>query len=133
MYGHEQQMTVLVEKQKVLETLIKNLTKHKLEVAEALEGFAAKAEAALAEELERVRKGKVDGVQVILPAPKSFVRAFESAIAMLEAHQGATISLTQKQFETYMMNRWDWLRAYQMSNSAYSGTVASMPGDEDEN
>lgn len=130
MHG-EQQMKVTVTKERVLSALRANLAQHKIEVEDARKGFAKAAKKALEDELAKVGKGKLRNIFLSLTAPQNHTRDFESAIAMLEAHQGDTLELTQRQFETYVMNRWEWFRQYAATNSAYTGTLAPAAEDNE--
>lgn len=121
---------VEVRKVDLLTVLKKNREQH---VKDYLEACAGYKEAALAKiedvssEL-KARIGRLKDGQVIalvalqfnLEVPKSFEKAYDQAIVMLEMSVDDTVTLEESEFAQYVMDDWEWKEQFTMSNRRYS-------------
>jgi len=121
MMGHYGiQMNVTCDTKEILGKLRANLEKHSELVAEARDGYAKRAEAALEEKLALFRSGKIASLNFHLKAPQDFSNVYKTAIQMLELHQQEHIVLSASEFRKLVEDEWDWTREFFVSNSSYS-------------
>jgi len=125
-------MKVVVSKTTVLEALKKNRDLHKTIVKEAREGYVIQARKALEKELKKLEAGKPVRIGIHLELPSDNTKVYDTAIQMLEMHEGESVELDAAQFRVLVMNKWDWMDQFLFANRGYSQTAASMmPGDEE--
>lgn len=116
---------VTVDKSKALAKVRENRTQHARLVEEARAGYREKAKIALKEKLERLLAGRTVSLSFHLPQPQDFTREYDTAIAMLEAHEEAVVVLKPDEFRRLMRDEWDWMSSFAAVNAAYSeGTRA---------
>lgn len=118
------EMTFKVED--LREIVEKNRDEHRKIFKEALIGYKEAAVNELEIMLERARVGKsAFEVRLHLPLPRDHTREYNAVIEMLRLTSDAEILLNQQEFTQYVMDDWDWMRDFLVSNSAYSTTAAS--------
>lgn len=123
-------MKVSVDRKALLTKLHNNLEQHKIIVAEAEEGYLKKATMMLEERLGKLREGKKVPLSFYgIDEPRDYSKVYETAIHMLEAHNGDTVELTAEQFRMLSMDEWDWRRDFIGVNAMYSMTAARMSDD----
>jgi len=143
--GDDRTITANVEE--VLVALRTNLEEHQEIVAEATIGYRRKCAAAVLKAQEKLQKrwGKIeDGEKFEMGSihfnealPDNHSREFNTIIKMLElhlaAHEGqmearhgtdpktpATIELKAIDVQRFVLNDWDWMNNFLLSNSSYS-------------
>lgn len=57
-----------------------------------------------------------------LPEPKDYTDEFDKAIAMVEWQVGDTIELSERDFQRYVLNQWEWAGAFAATTSTYLGS-----------
>jgi len=113
-------MTTKVPRQKLLETLRSNLSRHASIVQEARNGYITKARVALERRLEQLRKGEMVSLQFTLTPPTDYTEVYKSAISMLEWNTDETIELQADEFRQLVEDEWDWTNSFLSSNMGYS-------------
>jgi len=116
MYG----MRIVASRDEVLATLRKNREGHAQIVAEAREGYVAKAQEALTRRLGQLREGKIVDLSFSLKPPKDHTDEYDTAIAMMELHQDETIALTSEQVRSLIQDKWDWTQDFLVGSAHYS-------------
>lgn len=112
---------IKVDKHQLLETLKENRKNHVNTYDEVLESYRAKGVELLAEHIERIRNGAVEKIVVTLPQPKNYEEEYDRAIAMLEWSEDEYIELYEHEFDSYVMDKWDWKREFNTTAASYSG------------
>ena len=103
-----------------------NMEKHRAIFEEAVEGYRAEALRLLEEQIERIKKGRLVPVQIMLPLPVDHTKDYERVIQMMTICQDEEIELTEEDFAAYVMDDWRWKQEFLVSNSRYSQTATSM-------
>lgn len=117
---------VIVKRDALLEHLHENRAAHQGIFEEAVEGYKAEAVARLERHLERVKKGRMEIVQVYLEVPVNHTKDYDRIIRMVEMSVADEIELSQRDFSAYVMDDWTWKQQFLTSNSTYSATATRM-------
>lgn len=111
---------VTVKKDELLSTLKTNLETHKKDYDEALAGFKTTAKEKLEEHLELLNTtGKVV-LQLGLTVPVEYSKEYNRVIRMLEMSTADEISISERQFNQYVMDDWNWKGAFTANSVMYS-------------
>jgi hypothetical protein len=125
---------ITVNKNQLIEKLNDNRANHREIFLEAQEGYRKAVIAELDSMLADARAGKNIRTVVSLRAPVDQTKDYDCALAMLAMHVEETISLTQQEFQCYVLDQWGWKNAFNVSNAAYSPKLSAMlamhPEDE---
>jgi hypothetical protein len=119
---------VTVAKDELLAKLRQNREDHIQIFFEAMDGFRAKAEAELQQQLDLVRSGHNKDIRVYLSAPVDHSNDYDRAIAMIEMALGGEIVLSEHDFVQYVLDDWKW-QEYFVSNSYGSTSATGKFGD----
>lgn len=117
--GSSISMKTKVSRTKLLDILKQNLQEHNKILAEAIEGYKTNLVRLLTRELQRARDFG-EFVQFHLPKPQSYAKIYESCIKMLEMGEAETIDLDPQEFESLVLDQWDWQQGFLSSNCGYS-------------
>lgn len=104
----------------VLAKVRENREKHAQMVQEARAGYLKQAEAELSRRLGAIREGKVVPLSFQLQVPHDFTSMYDTTIAMLAAHQDATVVLEADEFRNMVEDQWDWTNQFALVNAVYS-------------
>lgn len=116
---------VTLPTEEVLTQLRVNHANHQKLVAEAREGYIARAQAKLLEKLAQLKEGKPVSLQEYnLTPPRDFAWAYETTIAMLSRHEGPTVRLNADEYRHLIEDVWEWTGQFVSSNSSYSKSTA---------
>ena len=63
-------------------------------------------------------------ININIDAPENHSRAYENAIQQLEYEVNDIVELDQREFNSYVLNQWDWVDSFVMSNSKYSSATS---------
>lgn len=126
MHGRVASMPVVVKKDKLLATLMKNREDHQELCQEARNGYIEEAQKILAKKMERLRKGHAVSLHVTLVVPRDFTDTYDTAIEMLKWSVEDEIKLTGQEFRNLVMNEWDWMDDWLHSNMSYSSKVSAL-------
>lgn len=116
MYG----MSIIADRQEVLTALRANRETHAQIVAEAREGYVAKAREALERRLGEIREGKVVALTFSLKPPQDHTRDYDTVIRMLEMHKDDIYALSAEQVRCFIEDRWDWTQEFLVGSAHYS-------------
>lgn len=111
---------IVVEKDRLRETLEKNRAKHREIFEEALEGYKTRAVELLEEHIERIRSGKVEQVVVSLPRPEDHTDDYDRALANLDWTIFDTVELSAQEFDCYVRDNWRWKREFVATTAMYN-------------
>lgn len=116
-------ISVKVNKYKLIETLKANLEKHVEAHKKALEVWRERAANKLQELSEKVRDGKVRSIDVmsISDVPTSYAPSYESVIDMLSYCDDVILELTSEDFSRYVQDKWEWKQSFLSNSSKYGG------------
>lgn len=142
--------TIKARPSELLAAIRKNYEQHKLDYAEAFEGYKVELFDA-AERAVQEFKASVDrlvvrataaslekgdkpvpphlAVPVLgLKVPVSHAADYEVVIRMLEFEQAELVEIDQAQFECYVMDRWDWKEEFADVAVGYSNSLKAARG-----
>ncbi len=123
---------IKIKKDKLLEILKENRSKHRAIFEEALEGYKKKAEEVLSARLRQLKAGERVRMTFSIPEPADQTKDYNRVIRMLELMEGDAIELSEQDFAMYVMDEWSWKRNFLHSNSAYSHTAVMALQDAGE-
>jgi hypothetical protein len=112
-------ITITVEKVKLLDVLKSNRTTHGIAYASAWEGYCKMARTELEEKLARIKQGRRIDPFLGHNPPDDHTRDYDDVIEMLEMDVRDTVDLTQAQFRCYVKDNWGWKQTWTASNTAY--------------
>jgi hypothetical protein len=105
---------VIVNVNRVLETLRTNREAHVTEFKEALDLYKQIIIKELSTKLKAAKRG--DEVDFRFSnRPTSFADQFDNAIAKLEWTTSTEVSLTDSEFRQYVLGQWSWKNAFETS------------------
>lgn len=110
---------ITVNKEKLLDTLRTNRDAHHDLFVKAQEVFREKVIEALDKRLEAARNGGKIDLRIGLPEPLDYTDSFERAIAMVEWAEGNTVELSERDFQRYVLNDWEWAVAFAQNTGSY--------------
>jgi hypothetical protein len=113
-------MQVIMKKDELLAVLEKNHKEHLEFFEEANKNYLLKVEEAI-QEVSRIFAAtkKLDTEPLQISKPQSFSSQYSEAIEMVKFTEEALITLPQKEFRQYVLDKWDWMYNFYASNSAY--------------
>lgn len=113
--------TIKVSKNDLREALINNRAKHVEEYERSLNGYFKAAEKAVANLLEKVkgRTSEID-LDINLVRPVSYEKHYDTALEMLDWHQGTSVDLTQAEFRQYIQDEWGWKQHFVGTTQMYA-------------
>jgi hypothetical protein len=109
----------------VLSTLEANRATHAQLVADARAGYIKQATKSLQHKLAQLAEGKpVQLNDYNLTPPSDHTYVYDTTIAMLRKHDGATVRLNADEYRHLMEDVWDWTSQWVSRNSAYSASTS---------
>lgn len=116
-------VTIVVEKEALINTLKQNRETHITEYEEALAGWRTKMTAACMETSQKADKGELKdfprALSKLNDVPDSHVKDYDRVIQMLEMDTQDKITLNAQDFSRYVQDEWAWKERFDLSNSAY--------------
>jgi hypothetical protein len=119
---------IVVPKETLLAKLRENRDAHQAIFEEAVEGYKKRAVELLEGHIERIRKGSLERVHVVLPMPENHKDDYDRVIAMLEMDISNTVEIPEDDFTAYVMDDWAWKHGFLTSTASYSDTASAMLG-----
>lgn len=113
--------TITVNKNALVETLRQNRNVHRDVFIAAQDAYRVAMIAELDRALEEARAGKQIKRAFSLPVPEDHTADFDTAIEMLEWHQGDTVELGHYEFQQYVQNQWGWRASFAANTESYLG------------
>lgn len=112
--------TVVVQKDKLVETLTTNRDAHRAIFEEALEGYKTRSVELLEEHIERIKKGKVERIVVSLPVPEDHTDDYDRALTSLEWSIFDEVELSMREFDQYVRDNWSWKNEFTATTAMYN-------------
>lgn len=111
--------TITVAKDQLLATLKDNREAHRELFLKAQDAFRERVIEVLDHKLAEAREGHKVELWIRLPEPEDHTDSFDRAIAMVEWAVGDTIELSEKDFQRYVLNLWEWEQAFAANTMSY--------------
>jgi hypothetical protein len=112
---------ITVKKDALLADIRKNFGKHRQILETANVAYRAKAIEELRANLEAAINQKPIRRGITCTEPENHTKEYETVIAMLEMCVADEITITERQFQCFVMDNWDWKSRFQASTAAYIG------------
>lgn len=77
-------------------------------------------------ELVRAKAGKRFQVSFSLVQPSDQTKDYDRVIGMLEMDTEHDVLLSEKDYQSYVLDDWQWKQNFLFSNSSYSDTAAAL-------
>jgi hypothetical protein len=125
----QHEMSVMVDRKKVIEIVKQNKEAHIAEVIEAKKRWQTKM-MQLAQKIIEVGpklKKFPRALHLLRSEPESHAKDFDKALKMLELDVRDTIELPPRLFGQLILNQWDWSGSHSYMNFAYGVTGATGP------
>lgn len=110
---------VKINKTELLVKIIANRLAHETDYNEAMTAYRKKAIEKLTEMLKSAKSGGNILINTGLTQPVNQLSSYDKAIAMLEMSVDKEIELSERDFDCYVLDNWDWKAFTLMANSAY--------------
>ena len=116
-------VTIVVYKAELVNTLKQNRETHITEHEKALSGWRTKMTAACMETSQKSDKGELKDfprkLSKLRDVPTTQIKDYDRVIQMLEMHTEDTITLNAQDFSRYVQDEWAWKESFTLSNSHY--------------
>lgn len=112
---------VRVDKESLVETLRYNKEAHVQEYTTALEKYREAVAKELSKRLRVVKNGDDFNLRFNLPEPVDYSEEFEETIQMLEWETSPEITLSERDFKRFVLNKWEWSEIFAASTRSYLG------------
>lgn len=111
----------------LIKKLKANRKKHKAEFISAKKKWIKKAVKELrkvADRAEKTNSLKAEAFQPLanLPKPSSYVESYNTAIARLEWDVRDTVELDEREFQSWVLDKWQWSGAFVGTTSLYNAS-----------
>jgi hypothetical protein len=98
----------------------KNRDAHKAIYEQAFEGYRKACVANLEQNLEAVRKGSKQRVWLTEVPPDDHTKDYDRILRMIDLSIDTEVVLTEKGFQQYVLDDWDWKQAWATANTKYT-------------
>lgn len=113
------ELTILVDKDQLLEALRENREKHGAAFAKAKAGYIKVTTKQVKEYLTRLANGELLERAFIPQPPENHTGDYDDAIDMMTWSTDDKIELAQGQFRQYVKDDWGWKDSWTASNTQY--------------
>jgi hypothetical protein len=111
----------------LLERLKANREGHRALFLKAQDGYRAAVILALDKALRDAQHDVAYRTYIALVAPEDHTSDYDTVIAMLEMSVEPTITVEQREFQSYVLDKWDWAAHAKFLNSTYAGGGSVSP------
>lgn len=111
---------VKVNKAELLAVLKDNRNKHKSLFDLAVEGYRKAVLEDLDQHMERVKKGSLERIVIVLPVPEDHTSDYDRVIKMCEMSIDDVLEVEEQEFSEYVMDSWSWKKQWLLSNTQYT-------------
>lgn len=114
---------ITVDVSDLIEVVVENRDKHLDELGLALDRFYESARNALFDRIAEVTNETIKDLRFDLPVPESHAGDYDRVVKMLEMTLNAgqdTVVLRESEQESYVMDNWDWKRAFTETTAFYA-------------
>ena len=122
---------IKVDKAKLIATLEENRAKHRKIFEEACDGYQKAVIKELEAQLSRAKAGIRRSIQISILAPVDQTKEYDRAIAMLKMSVDDQALLSERDFQCYVLDDWDWKQKFLAANRMYSRSAAMALSAED--
>ena len=108
---------------KTLDLIVKlkdNKNEHILEYSEAVKAYKAKAQEVLENSLTHLEETGEYIAPEFLTEPVNKEKEYDRVITMLQMAEEKEIEISERDFQQYVMDEWDWADNVKLSNTMYS-------------
>lgn len=118
--------TITVNKSDLLTTLRSNRDEHAADYTSGIAEYQRQAAERLRALADKVTEDPDTDLFIRdLPKPENHTGDYDTAIKMLEWHQGESMELGIDDFEHYVLDKWQWKERFAASMSNYSAKFSS--------
>lgn len=117
--------TVRISKKKLLDQLEKNRNDHKFIYDAAMEGFKKSVVTALYDAYKKAQKGEEYITDMDLDEPVCHLDEYNNIIARVNWNESDFIELDRREFDQFILDKWDWQYNFLTSSSSYSMSSSS--------
>jgi hypothetical protein len=115
---------VTVKKEELLSKMKQNCAAHREDYVIARKGYEAEVIAELERALGKAKAGTEFKTYFDdLDAPKEHVDDYETVIGMLEMSVADEITITERQFRQFVLDKWDWKADFVGTMSKYTSNA----------
>ena len=111
------QVTVRVED--LSSILHDNRDQHREQFLEAQHVYRARVIEWLDEQLASARRGEKVRRAISLPEPEDFTDEYDRVIRMLEMSVEDKVTLTAREFDNFVRDKWDWTQRFATNTTSY--------------
>jgi len=104
----------------LVKKLKKERKKHRDEFLRAQVRYREKVIEVVDAHLREMRNGGKIKTYVNLPEPEDHTEDYDTVILMMERSKGATVTLSEREFKTYVEGKWGWLSSFAANTQAYT-------------
>jgi len=109
-----------------LRTIVQtNRDAHHKVFIEAMEGYRKLAIEELEHSIQEAKAGRKIHRLILLEEPVDQTKQYDTILRMLSLTTEAEVTLSYREFRQYVMDEWDWMDQFVMSNSRYVSSDAS--------
>ncbi len=116
---------VRINKEKLLNQLQKNRNEHKVIYEEAMAGWEEQVVKGLKKALKKAEAGKEYITDLDLETPPCHLDEYDNIIERVNWHEDEIIELDHREFNQFVLDKWDWQHYFLMSASSYSSSSSS--------
>ena len=110
---------ISVDKDQLIKTLKKNRKKHVGIFEKAQVAYRERVVQWLDQTLDDAKNGREFQTFITLPQPENHTADFDTAIEMLEWDKSPEVTLTQRDFQRFVQNQWEWRASFAANTQAY--------------
>ena len=125
-------MNISVRREELIEKVKKNRDEHEKIFLEAVEGYREEALKRLNEYIDEIRDGKVIRNYWQMPTPENHLEEYDRVIGLLEMGVEDVVKMSDVEYQSYVLDNWQWKKAFLMSNSYYSQTARALQGEPED-
>lgn len=120
---------VTVFRDALLKKLMENRDAHRALFLVAQRGYRHEVTRALEKAFEEARAGTAYRTYIPLVEPLDHSNDYNVVIAMLEMSVDTQIEIEQREFQHYVLDKWDWADQARFVNTTYAHGGRLGPGD----
>ena len=114
---------ISVDKDQLIKTLKKNRKKHVKIFLRAQIAYRQQVVDWLDRSLDDAKNGREFQTFITLPKPENHTADFDTAIEMLEWDKGPEVVLSQRDFQRFVQNQWEWRASFAANTESYSAML----------
>lgn len=121
MRNFEKDITVTVDRLRLIERLKENKVSHRAKFEKALEGWRKETVALLNSIAENIKNNKPNNIYCFERPPADMSKEYETAIDMFSWDTNDKVDLDRQQFNAFVRDDWEWSSGWVTTNSKYLG------------